>query len=360
MIDKNKITSGWIKEISEKNNKADILLIEKVIHALLLVEGLVKQNFDFILKGGTSLMLILGSTKRFSIDIDIIMQNHSDNLLDMLNKLVTDVGFNRVEQQNRGKASNIDKEHYKFFYNSHLTTNEREDYVLLDIIYEDYSYSFVNEYPIESKFAPSSGSPIKVKIPSPEDLLGDKLTAFAPNTIGIPYFKGDKDMSMEIVKQLFDIGNLFDLSKDLKTIKSTFEKISEKEILYRKQNLLSIEDILDDIFQTALCLSTKGKDGKGDFLSLQSGINRIRSFIFSEKYYIDKAIISSSKTAYLSVLLQSDDYEIEKYPGALRMDKMIIDKPLNSKLNKYEKNNPEAFFYWYKIYELMTKNQNND
>ena len=42
------------------------------------------------------------------------------------------------------------------------------------------------------------------------------------------------------------------------------------------------------------------------------------------------------------------------------MDKMIIDKPLNSKLNKYKKNNPEAFFYWYKIYELMTKNQNND
>ena len=38
-------------------------------------------------------------------------------------------------------------------------------------------------------------------IPSFEDLLGDKLTAFAPNTTGIPYFKKDDSMSMEIIKQ---------------------------------------------------------------------------------------------------------------------------------------------------------------
>lgn len=108
-----------------------------------------------------------------------------------------------------------------------------------------------------------------------------------------------------------------------------------------------------------MCLSTKGACGSGDYTCLQTGIGRIKSFIFSEKYYIDKAIISSSKAAYLSVLLKSDDYEeIEKYPGALQMDKMIIDKPLNSKLNKLKKNNQEAFFYWYKIYELMIKNQN--
>lgn len=218
MIDKDRVTKEWIKEISKKNNNADTLLIEKVIHALLLLEGLAKQNINFIFKGGTSLIIMFGIAKRFSIDIDIIMQNHSHNLFDMFNKLIKDVGFNRVEQQSRQRSLNIDKEHYKFFYNSHLTTTEREDYVLLDIIYEDYSYSFVNEYPIESKFAPSSGNPIKVKIPSPEDLLGDKLTAFAPNTIGIPYFKGDKSMSMEIIKQLYDIGNLFDISENIKVL----------------------------------------------------------------------------------------------------------------------------------------------
>jgi len=27
----------------------------------------------------------------------------------------------------------------------------------------------------------------------------------------------------------------------------------------------------------------------------------------------------------------------------------------NTKLNKFKKSNPEAFFYWYKIYELSTQ-----
>jgi len=39
-----------------------------------------------------------------------------------------------------------------------------------------------------------------------EDLLGDKLTAFAPNSTGIPYYKGEDSMSMGIIKQLYDIG----------------------------------------------------------------------------------------------------------------------------------------------------------
>ncbi|MBK7097825.1 MAG: hypothetical protein IPH58_05105 [Sphingobacteriales bacterium] len=45
--------------------------------------------------------------------------------------------------------------------------------------------------------------------------MGDKLTAFAPNTTGIPYFKKDDSMSMEIIKQLYDIGNLFDAVTDI-------------------------------------------------------------------------------------------------------------------------------------------------
>ncbi len=34
------------------------------------------------------------------------------------------------------------------------------------------------------------------------------------------------------------------------------------------------------------------------------------------------------------------------------MKDWIIDKPVNTKLNKLKKSNPEAFFYWYKIYQL--------
>lgn len=30
-----------------------------------------------------------------------------------------------------------------------------------------------------------------------------------------------------------------------------------------------------------------------------------------------------------------------------------IGEPLNNKLNKLKKSNPEAFFYWFKIYQLI-------
>ena len=32
-----------------------------------------------------------------------------------------------------------------------------------------------------------------------------------------------------------------------------------------------------------------------------------------------------------------------------------IDNPEYSKLNKLKKSNPEAFFYWYKIFEIKTQ-----
>ena len=45
----------------------------------------------------------------------------------------------------------------------------------------------------------------QVTLPSVEDILGDTLTAFAPNTTGVLYGSGT---SLEILKQLFDVGEL--------------------------------------------------------------------------------------------------------------------------------------------------------
>lgn len=37
------------------------------------------------------------------------------------------------------------------------------------------------------------------------------------------------------------------------------------------------------------------------------------------------------------------------------MKEWIIGDTMNTKLNKLKKSNPEAFYYWYKIYELNAK-----
>lgn len=53
MINQDALTEDWLREVSGKH-KADPILAEKVIRALLLLEGLVKQKLDFVFKGGHS------------------------------------------------------------------------------------------------------------------------------------------------------------------------------------------------------------------------------------------------------------------------------------------------------------------
>ncbi len=328
-------------------------MVEKVIRALLLLEGLVVNEIPFVFKGGTALMLHLNTSKRLSIDIDIILPLEVKGFEDILKKVVTEQGFTKLVLQHRSTNTKIKKDHYKFFYTPIHKSNKGEEYVLLDILFEEVGYANVIEIPIKSSFVPNVGDLITVKVPCLEDMMGDKLTAFAPNTTGIPYFKKGNSMSMEIIKQLYDIGNLFDVANDLEIIKSTFLIFAKTELKYRAINRLTANDVLEDIFQTSLNIVTRGTDGKGDFEQLQLGIRRINGFIFSENFHLEKAIIIASKAAYISILIRQDADVIEKFENPKLLKYWQIREPLNVKLNKLKKSNPEAFFYWFKIYELI-------
>ena len=161
-------------------------------------------------------------------------------------------------------------------------------------------------------------------------------------------------MSMEIIKQLYDIGNLFDKVNDINIIKITFYKFAKTELTYRNNKELNEQNVLEDIYQTSLCIASRGTDGKGNFEELQLGIQRIRAYIFSESCHIEKAIIQASKVAYLITLIENNIVEIEKYSNPLQMKEWQITEPMNNKLNKLKKSNPEAFFYWFKVYEIKT------
>jgi predicted nucleotidyltransferase component of viral defense system len=355
MIDSEKLTIEWINKVSKENRDADKILVEKVIRALLLLEGLVKQKLSFVFKGGTALMLHLNSTKRLSIDIDILIPEKPKNLDELLDKVADEQGFLRKDEQKRSTNTKIDKAHYKFYYTPLYKTSKDEEFVLLDILFEKAQYNSIVQLNIQSSFFPEKGAPLSVKTPCLEDITGDKLTAFAPNTTGIPYFKGEDSMSMEIIKQLYDIGNLVDNVTDLETIKTTFKKFAKTELVYREMDTHSDNDVLEDIYQTSLCIVTRGLDGKGDFEQLLLGIQRVKGFIFSENYQIEKAIAHASKAAYIATLIKHDAKTIEKFGDPLQMKNWVINEPMNTKLNKLKKSNPEAFYYWYKIYEFETK-----
>jgi len=211
------------------------------------------------------------------------------------------------------------------------------------------------QIPINSKFVINEGAPIMVNAPSIEDILGDKLTAFAPNTTGIPYFKGEVNMSMEIMKQLYDVGNLIAVAKDGSLVKTTFENFTLTELEYRNKSKLKVDDVLEDIFQTSLCLVSRGAVGKGDFNHLKTGIQRVSRYIFSEVFHIDKAITFASRAAYISRVIKSGQTSIEKFNSPAELKDWTIGAPFWLRLNRLKKSNPEAFFYWYKTYRLTTR-----
>lgn len=135
-------------------------------------------------------------------------------------------------------------------------------------------------------------------------------------------------------------------------VKTTFSQFAETELKYRASKGLNKEDVIEDIYQTALTIASRGIEGMGDFEQLRLGIQRIRTYIFSENFNIEKAIIAASKAGYLSMLIKYDTDIIEKYSNPLQMKDWLLDEPINNKLNKLKKSNPEAFFYWYKIFKL--------
>ena len=356
MIDKRFLNIDWIEKVSKANRNADKILVEKAIRAFLLLEGLALSDIPFVFKGGTSLMLLTNSNSRLSVDIDIIIPESMDGLDVRLEQIAPTQGFIRVEPQDRALSTLVPKKHYKFFYNPIHKTSQEEEYILLDILFEQTPYANVSGKPIESRFIPLKNSSVDVFVPSAEDLLGDKLTAFAPNTTGIPYYKNGNSMSMEIIKQLYDVGCLFDLSSDMNIAKKTFERIAQKEIGYRGKTMV-VADVLEDIFQTSLCISTRGAMGKGNFEELQNGIKRVKGFIFSESYHIENAIVSASKAAYLSALIATNATKIEKYANPLQVKDWTISDLAYNTLNKLKKTNTEAFFYWHKAISLIKNEQ---
>jgi predicted nucleotidyltransferase component of viral defense system len=167
MISPGTLQPEWIARASA-NHKADKILVEKVIRALLLLEGLAQSGLPFVFKGGTAVMLLQQTPRRFSIDIDILVPDKVD-FEAALNTFLPDKSFTRVELHTRKAKSTIDKLHYKFFYIPVRQKELAEESVLLDILIEAAPYQNIVPVNINLPFVKQAGQPVTVSIPSKED-----------------------------------------------------------------------------------------------------------------------------------------------------------------------------------------------
>ena len=350
MFHTDSLSISWINKAAQKY-KTDPILIEKVIQVLYLLELLQKSDLDFIFKGGTALMLLLPEPKRFSIDIDIIVSEKPENIEDLFDIIIENSNFLEYKEDEREARSNIEKAHYKFYYKPATNVRTEIEYILLDILFEESQYGdHTHRIEITSPFLVTGGKGIKVTVPVVEAMLGDKLTAFAPNTTGVPY---DREKEIEIIKQLYDIGVLFDMIGNTETVATVFERCVKTESAYRDLTEIQSGDVLSDILETAMVISTRGKSGNGIFDQLQKGITNIKNYIFSESFHLDRAMVPAAKAAYLSAIIQTGNKELHRFTDPMDVAEWTIEQPFETRLNKLKKSNPEAFFYWFNAFRLI-------
>lgn len=348
MITEKSLTADWYQELNKQYGNLDRNLFDKVTHALYLLEKLAESKLPFIFKGGTSLLLLLQELKRFSIDIDIIVPEEvtNDVIYKILEEIVGRSDFTRFEEQKR-HTSTIPKAHFKLYYESPF--DQSEVYVLLDVLFEENPYSHLEELTITCAFVDAVLPNVTVLVPGIADILGDKLTAFAPNTTGIPYNKGKE---MEIIKQLFDIESLFDQLNTISGVKETFIRCAQQELNYRQLSTMNYENVLDDILTTALIIGGRGILEKELFLQLEDGIRRIKSHIISRNYIVEEAVVSASKAAYLALLLKNNREDIERFDPGVPLPE-LVGVPLFKKMAKIKKISPEAYYYFAKTQEMQ-------
>ena len=353
MIKPSSFSYEWICKVS-KENKADRILVEKAIRALALLEGLANSSLPFIFKGGTALMLMFQKPHRLSIDIDIIVSPRDNEIDSVLHAICGSNRFTRFECQQRASMGDIPAKHYKFYY--HSAVENKEASVLLDVLYEENPYNVFVDLPVANAFIDSETPDVMVKVPDYNNLLSDKMTAFAPRTIGVPYTKGNNSCGMEIIKQLYDIGHLFDKADDMPAINSTYRRIAEKELMYHNISC-SVDDVLSDTMDNALSICFRCSHKGTDFETLLLGIKQVTNHIFSESFHIEKAILFAAKTYYLAASLMTQSQKIEKYTPShnAKIAQWTISDYEYTKLNKLKKTNPEAFFYLYEGLQMSLK-----
>jgi len=367
MIKEHCFTDEWLEGFKKQKDhqRIDKIILEKMIYALHLLERLKSNGLDFVFKGGTSLLLLLEVGNRFSIDIDIICKTDRKELEEILQTVVDSSHFIGVElDEHRSYKPGVPKAHYKFKFDS---GRQGSGTILLDVLVEESIYPEVIEKLVKTKWIETEKDTM-VTMPSIDSITGDKLTAFAPNTIGIPYFKGkDKQpFAMEICKQLFDLSKLFENIQNMEVVAASFLVFAEHEIAYRKdvnpETELTPKKVLQDMIDTCIILAKRDRgteDEKTKFKELQKGIIAFGTgFLMAGNFRLDDAVAASARIAYLSAKIMVNNLSpITYYEGQDIKGLIIEDQDWNFLMRLKKQPDKSTFYYWYQAVQLLTQSK---
>lgn len=276
MLSRDNFSKGHIEELHSTNGN-DPALLERTVYAFGLLEAIRQVGMPFIFKGGTALLLLLDNPMRLSTDIDIIVELGTD-----VDRYILEAGkifpFLDSEEDVRIGRNNIEKRHYKFLYESPMTG--RTFNIFLDVLFEKNPYLTLVERPIQNSLLLTDGEDLTVMMPGTNCILGDKMTAFAPHTTGIPFGVGKE---LEVVKQMYDCWTLFQAMDNFEEVKNVYQTVVQKEMSYRALDIRQT-DVVTDTVRSCLCILGRGSIEKEGYPLYADGINRIQHRQYADVY----------------------------------------------------------------------------
>lgn len=331
-----------------KESGADPSILERTVFAFGLLEAIRSVDMPFIFKGGTSLLVLLNEPRRLSTDIDIIVDPNTDvdSYIDKASKIFP---FVRVEESKRKGINNIEKRHFKFYFISPRTGKEIN--ILLDVVFEDNPYLKMTEKPIRNSILLSEGEDLVVNIPDRNCILGDKLTAFAPHTIGVPF---GVDKELEIIKQLYDCWTLLQEMDDYKTVSSVYDKVSRIELGYRGIDSTTA-DCLKDTIDSCICIMGRGSVRPEEYAYFSSGINAMQGHLFGGRINGENVSAYASEVMYLATNLLTGQAEYERITNPDTYRDVQLKLKGIKKISSIRNTNPLAYAYMVKSLQLLNK-----
>lgn len=344
MIIKETFTEEHIRALQSTSHR-DPALLERAVFAFGLLEALRRVGMPLIFKGGTSSILMLEPPRRLSTDVDIVVEPGTD--VDGFIKEASKIfPFRAAEEQIRVGKNKIEKRHFKFTYDS--VVQDRTTYILLDVLFEHSHYGNLVNRAIKNELLLTEPEFLTVSTPSPDCILADKLTAFAPHTTGISLNAG-KDM--EVIKQFYDVCSLLDVFTDQEAVLHTYQDISAAEAAYRGIESTP-QDCLMDSFDSALCIASRGKTNADEYPIYVKGIRDVRDHIYAENFTSEIAAGRAAKVMYMiACLLYRKQYtsvaDYTEYAGEKIQSKNLMP------VRYLRKVNPEAYAYVIKTDRVM-------
>lgn len=353
-------SKAWL-EAEARRQGTQAVVLEKSIYALLLVGRLRRAGLDFVFKGGTSLMLHFDTVRRLSIDVDIASLEDLDKVRQVLDAVCDQAPFLRWSPQEWRNGENPPTKYFQVVYTSALDGNPAA--VQLDVLEVANGYAQVEEKPIGVAFL-EVVEPQTVPVPTLDCLLGDKLAAFAPSTIGILYqpthrVTGEptEPRPILVMKQLFDVGELLLRARDPELVAATYHEHFAQQNRYRG-GAFTLEQALGDTLDAAYWLSQidlRPAEENDKTTFFREGQRALNSHLVGARFTMQSAKAAASRAAHLAMAIRSGRMDGVLGPIASPAVDVLRTQRIAGNWNKLDRLRNvdiEAFHRWYLAHQL--------